>query len=45
MGGRNAKTQALMAGAPFPFPFRAFLPPPLPLLAAATQATSEVDTK
>ena len=41
IGGWNTKTQALIAGAPFPFPFRAFLPqPPPPLFAPATQATS-----
>ena len=28
IGGRNAKTPALIAGAPFPFPFRAFVPLP-----------------
>ena len=31
VGGRNTKTTALIAGAPFPFPlFRAFLSPPTP---------------
>ena len=35
--GRNTKTLALIAGSPFPFPFRAFLPPP-PLFATATLA-------
>lgn len=32
--GRNKKTQAFIAGAPFAFPCRAFLPqPPFPLFA------------
>ena len=35
--GRNTKTLALIAGSPFPFPFRAFLSPP-PLFATATLA-------
>ena len=39
MGERNAKTQALMAGAPFHFLFCAFLPLPLPFFAPVRQAT------
>ena len=39
IGGRNTKTPGLIAGAPFPFPFRAFLPLAIPFFGPATQDT------
>ena len=38
IGGRNTKTPAVIVGVPFAFPFRAFLPHPLPLSFFACQA-------